>query len=100
MVGWIIVMTPADYSQWISTSVVAGRSLADLGAGLYHRYGCDTCHETGKGPSLRGLYGSRVKVTKGLEWTTASPPPTENFEVTPIVTEEAYAYIANVGRDG
>lgn len=29
---------------------------------------------------------------KGLEWTTASPPPTENFEVTPIVTEEAYAY--------
>lgn len=29
---------------------------------------------------------------KGLEWTTASPPPTENFEVTPVVTEEAYAY--------
>ena len=29
---------------------------------------------------------------KGLEWETASPPPTENFEETPIVTEEAYAY--------
>ncbi len=29
---------------------------------------------------------------KGLEWQTPSPPPTENFEVTPIVTEEAYAY--------
>jgi cytochrome c oxidase subunit I len=29
---------------------------------------------------------------KGLEWETASPPPRENFEVTPIVTEEAYAY--------
>jgi len=29
---------------------------------------------------------------KGLEWTTASPPPAENFEVTPVVTEEAYAY--------
>ncbi|RME98380.1 MAG: cytochrome c oxidase subunit I [Chloroflexi bacterium] len=29
---------------------------------------------------------------KGLEWTTASPPPHENFEETPIVTEEAYAY--------
>ena len=29
---------------------------------------------------------------KGLEWTTPSPPPTENFPVTPIVTEEAYAY--------
>ena len=29
---------------------------------------------------------------KGLEWTTASPPPTENFDVTPVVTEEAYAF--------
>ena len=28
----------------------------------------------------------------GLEWTTPSPPPTENFPVPPIVTEEAYAY--------
>ncbi|HXF75722.1 MAG TPA: cytochrome c oxidase subunit I [Methylomirabilota bacterium] len=29
---------------------------------------------------------------KGLEWVTASPPPTDNFEVTPVVTQEAYAY--------
>ncbi len=28
----------------------------------------------------------------GLEWQTPSPPPTENFEVTPIVTQEAYTY--------
>jgi cytochrome c oxidase subunit 1 len=28
----------------------------------------------------------------GLEWQTPSPPPTENFDHTPIVTEEAYAY--------
>ena len=28
----------------------------------------------------------------GLEWTTASPPPTFNFETTPIVTAPAYAY--------
>jgi cytochrome c oxidase subunit 1 len=27
---------------------------------------------------------------KGLEWTIPSPPPTENFEHTPIVTEEEY----------
>jgi cytochrome c oxidase subunit 1 len=31
---------------------------------------------------------------KGLEWESASPPPTENFEATPVVTEEAYAYAA------
>jgi len=29
---------------------------------------------------------------KGLEWQTSSPPPTDNFEETPTVTEEAYAY--------
>ena len=29
---------------------------------------------------------------RGLEWRTSSPPVTENFEETPIVTAEAYAY--------
>ncbi len=29
---------------------------------------------------------------KGLEWTIPSPPPTENFTETPIVTEEPYHY--------
>jgi cytochrome c oxidase subunit 1 len=28
----------------------------------------------------------------GLEWQTTSPPPTENFEITPVVTHEAYDY--------
>ncbi len=28
----------------------------------------------------------------GLEWQTTSPPPKFNFDKTPIVTEEAYAY--------
>jgi cytochrome c oxidase subunit 1 len=29
---------------------------------------------------------------KGLEWGTPSPPPTDNFEEPPIVTEEPYGY--------
>ncbi len=28
----------------------------------------------------------------GLEWQTSSPPPKDNFEQTPVVTQEAYAY--------
>jgi cytochrome c oxidase subunit 1 len=30
----------------------------------------------------------------GLEWETPSPPPLENFPVTPIVTQPAYTYVA------
>lgn len=36
------------------------------------------------GPNPWGAYG--------LEWETSSPPPTANFEQTPIVTKPAYAY--------
>ncbi|MBO0798827.1 MAG: cytochrome c oxidase subunit I [Blastocatellia bacterium] len=32
----------------------------------------------------------------GLEWRTSSPPPTENFEVTPLVTTGAYDFSALV----
>ncbi len=35
----------------------------------------------------------------GLEWRTASPPPTENFEKTPIVTWEAYEFGEENGLD-
>jgi cytochrome c oxidase subunit 1 len=46
------------------------------------------------GWSLR--YGPRAGPNpwraKGLEWLTDSPPPTHNFEVTPVVTEGPYAY--------
>ncbi|HLM61180.1 MAG TPA: cbb3-type cytochrome c oxidase subunit I [Pyrinomonadaceae bacterium] len=35
----------------------------------------------------------------GLEWRTASPPPTENFEETPIVTWEAYEFGEESGLD-
>ena len=29
---------------------------------------------------------------KGLEWETSSPPPTENFAATPVVTDDTYDY--------
>jgi cytochrome c oxidase subunit 1 len=34
----------------------------------------------------------------GLEWTTASPPPRDNFETTPIVTVGPYRYDANAAE--
>ncbi len=41
-------------------------------------------------------YGPRASTNPwgafGLEWRTSSPPPTENFKVTPVVTWEAYEF--------
>ena len=36
--------------------------------------------------------GSNPWEATGLEWQTLSPPPTHNFDVTPVVTTEPYAY--------
>ena len=38
------------------------------------------------------LAGPNPWGSTGLEWRTPSPPPTENFPRTPVVTEEVYAY--------
>lgn len=40
------------------------------------------------------LYGvlALVLVLPGLEWQTGSPPPPDNFETLPTVTEPPYQY--------
>jgi cytochrome c oxidase subunit I len=38
------------------------------------------------------IAGDNPWLLPGLEWRTSSPPPTENFEQTPIVTWEAYEF--------
>jgi len=43
--------------------------------------------------------GDNPWMLPGLEWRTTSPPPTENFEKTPIVTWEAYEFGEESGLD-
>ncbi len=43
--------------------------------------------------------GDNPWMLPGLEWRTSSPPPTENFEKTPIVTWEAYEFGEDSGLD-
>ena len=49
------------------------------------------------------FYGERAGdnpwLLPGLEWRTASPPPTENFEQMPVVTWEAYEFGEESGLD-
>jgi cytochrome c oxidase subunit 1 len=44
------------------------------------------------------IAGSNPWGATGLEWTTTSPPPTENFAVTPIVTAPPYNYDSPVEK--
>ena len=43
--------------------------------------------------------GDNPWLLPGLEWRTSSPPPTENFEVMPVVTWEAYEFGEESGLD-
>ncbi|MEO8574602.1 MAG: cytochrome c oxidase subunit I [Pyrinomonadaceae bacterium] len=43
--------------------------------------------------------GDNPWMLPGLEWRTSSPPPTENFEKSPVVTWEAYEFGEESGLD-
>jgi cytochrome c oxidase subunit I len=71
--------------QVLNVMSTAGASI--LGAGyllpmIYFTWSLKYGEHTGPNP-----WGAT-----GLEWQTSSPPPTENFEVTPVVTDEPYRY--------
>ncbi len=67
MIGSVTVMEPDDYQAWLS----GGGPVAapqDLGAQLFEQYICNTCHyedDSGRGPSLIGIYGEEVKFADG-----------------------------------
>ena len=67
MVGWVTVMSPADYEAWLNGGGNVG-TMAQQGEQLFEQIGCSSCHLTerqGRGPNLRGVYGSQVQLTDG-----------------------------------
>jgi cytochrome c oxidase subunit II len=67
MIGWVYVMTPTDYANWLAGGERA-ESLAQLGERLFSQYGCDNCHVpegNGRAPSLVGVYGKPEKLQDG-----------------------------------
>jgi cytochrome c oxidase subunit 2 len=66
MIGRVVVMEPADYQAWLSGS--DGQPLGVRGQQLFQQLSCVTCHlndGTGRGPSLAGVYGSKVELANG-----------------------------------
>lgn len=67
MIGTITVMKPAEYQEWLANGAV-NLTPADAGERLFARMACNTCHKndnSGRGPSLVGVYGSQVKLNNG-----------------------------------
>lgn len=67
MIGWIYVMSPTDYAAWLAQGE-GSESLAQQGARLFTKLGCDSCHgaaASSTGPSLAGLYGKPEKLAGG-----------------------------------
>ena len=67
MVGTVYVMSQQDYAAWLAGNG-ASETLAQQGAPLFIRYGCDGCHGgqgTVRAPSLVGLYNTPVPLADG-----------------------------------
>jgi cytochrome c oxidase subunit 2 len=67
MIGWVYVMSPADYAQWLANNS-SGETMEAAGRRLFNQVGCNGCHSensTATGPSLKGLYGQSVRLADG-----------------------------------
>ena len=78
---------PVEELSWQVLNILSSAGASILGVGfvlpaIYLTYSAFKGQPAG--PNPWGAYG--------LEWETTSPPPTANFEVTPIVTKPAYYY--------
>jgi len=67
MIGTVIVMEPAEFQTWLAGGPASGNML-EAGQKLFTDLACVTCHRddsTGRGPTLRGVFGSTVKLQTG-----------------------------------
>jgi cytochrome c oxidase subunit II len=67
MIGWVTVMTQADYQAWLGGGSTGG-TMAEAGAKLFNDLVCVTCHADtadARGPNLKGLYGKQVQLATG-----------------------------------
>ncbi len=67
MIGTVTAMEPTAFQTWLAGGKATG-TMADLGAKVFTDLGCATCHtdtSQGRGPSLRGVFGSQVTLANG-----------------------------------
>ena len=67
MIGTVYVMPPAEYQSWLADGS-GNLAPAEVGKKIFTSLACSTCHKednSGRGPSLLGVYGSQIKLTGG-----------------------------------
>jgi len=67
MIGWVYVMEPKDYQNWLSGGAAEG-SLSENGKKLFEQLACSNCHKednSGRGPNLVGVFGKQVQLAGG-----------------------------------
>jgi cytochrome c oxidase subunit 2 len=67
MIGWVYVMEPYEYENWLGGGT-SGGSLAENGKLLFEQLACANCHKednSGRCPTLVGLFGKEVKLATG-----------------------------------
>jgi cytochrome c oxidase subunit 2 len=67
MVGWVHVMEPAKFENWLASAAVDG-SPANNGRKLFLKKQCIACHHSGpgnEGPLLEEIYNKRVPLENG-----------------------------------
>ncbi len=67
MIGTVHVLEKAEYQAWLA-GTSGGLTPAQAGQKLFATMGCTNCHKddnSGRGPSLVGVYGSQQKLANG-----------------------------------
>jgi cytochrome c oxidase subunit II len=96
MIGTVYVMEQADYQAWLSGGGATGGSMLQQGQTLFTQLACVTCHladGSGRGPSLVGVFGSKVALEDGSTVTADESYLRESILTSQAKTVKGYEHV-------
>jgi len=96
MIGTVFVMEQADYQTWLSGGGTAGGTMLQQGQTLFTQLACVTCHladGSGRGPSLVGVFGSKVALEDGSTVTADESYLRESILTSQAKTVKGYEHV-------
>jgi len=96
MIGTVYVMEQADYQAWLSGGGATGGTMLQQGGTLFTQLACVTCHladGSGRGPSLVGVFGSKVALEDGSTVTADESYLRESILMSQAKTVKGYEHV-------